>query len=79
MAFDAKSTLSVNGNDYAIYKLDAVTEGHVAKLPFSLKVLLETCCVMQIQAMSAMLISAHWPIGIRKPSPARKSRSRPHA
>jgi len=41
MAIDAKSTLSVNGNDYAIYKLDAITDGHVAKLPFSLKVLLE--------------------------------------
>ena len=38
---DAKSTLSVNGTDYTIYKLDAVTEGHVAKLPFSLKILLE--------------------------------------
>jgi len=41
MAIDAKSTLSVNGNDYTIYKLDAVTGGHVSKLPFSLKVLLE--------------------------------------
>ena len=38
---DAKSTLSVNGTDYAIYRLDKITEGHVAKLPFSLKILLE--------------------------------------
>lgn len=38
---DAKSTLSVNGTDYTIYKLDTVREGHVQKLPFSLKVLLE--------------------------------------
>jgi len=38
---DAKSTLTVNGTDYAIYKLDEVTEGHVSKLPFSLKILLE--------------------------------------
>jgi aconitate hydratase len=38
---DAKSTLSVNGTEYTIYKLDAVREGHVRKLPFSLKVLLE--------------------------------------
>ncbi len=38
---DAKSTLTVNGTDYTIYKLDAVTEGHVSKLPFSLKILLE--------------------------------------
>ena len=41
MAIDAKSTLSVNGNDYTIYKLDAVKGGHVSRLPFSLKVLLE--------------------------------------
>jgi len=38
---NTQSTISVNGNDYTIYRLDAVTEGHVAKLPFSLKVLLE--------------------------------------
>jgi len=38
---DAKSTLTVNGTDYTIYKLDAVTAGHVSKLPFSLKILLE--------------------------------------
>jgi len=38
---DAKSTLSVNGTDFTIYQLSKVTEGHVGKLPFSLKVLLE--------------------------------------
>ncbi|MDP6436762.1 MAG: aconitate hydratase AcnA [Gammaproteobacteria bacterium] len=38
---DAKATLSVNGTDYTIYSLDAVTEGDVSRLPFSLKVLLE--------------------------------------
>ena len=38
---DARSTLSVDGTDYTIYKLDAVQEGHVNKLPFSLKILLE--------------------------------------
>jgi aconitate hydratase len=38
---DAKSTLSVNGTDYTIYKLDAVTDGNVSQLPFSLKILLE--------------------------------------
>ncbi len=41
VAIDAKSILSVNGNEYTIYNLNAVTDGHVAKLPFSLKVLLE--------------------------------------
>ncbi|MBN8281256.1 MAG: aconitate hydratase AcnA [Gammaproteobacteria bacterium] len=38
---DAKSTLSVNGTDYDIYSLAAVREGHVARLPYSLKILLE--------------------------------------
>ncbi|MFT4264224.1 MAG: aconitate hydratase [Nocardioides sp.] len=45
-SFGAKSTLSVDGTDYEIFRLDAVTgeglpEGAVASLPYSLKVLLE--------------------------------------
>jgi len=40
-SFGARSTLNVGGNDYEIYKLDAVSEGHVSKLPYSLKILLE--------------------------------------
>ncbi|MSR08063.1 MAG: aconitate hydratase AcnA [Gammaproteobacteria bacterium] len=38
---DAKTTLSVNGTDYDIYGLAAVKEGHVSRLPYSLKILLE--------------------------------------
>jgi len=38
---DAKTVLSVGGTDYQIYKLQAVTEGHVDRLPYSLKILLE--------------------------------------
>ncbi|MFM6967721.1 MAG: aconitate hydratase AcnA [Microbacteriaceae bacterium] len=38
-SFGAKSTLSVDGRDYTIFRLDSV-EGH-ERLPFSLKVLLE--------------------------------------
>ena len=38
---DAKTVLSVGENDYQIYTLQAVTEGHVERLPFSLKILLE--------------------------------------
>ncbi|MEN2740929.1 aconitate hydratase [Microbacterium sp. X-17] len=38
-SFGAKSTLTVGGTDYEIFRIDAV-DGH-AKLPFSLKVLLE--------------------------------------
>lgn len=40
-SFGARSTLNVGGNDYEIYKLDAVSAGHVARLPYSLKILLE--------------------------------------
>ncbi|MDJ0794679.1 MAG: aconitate hydratase AcnA [Woeseiaceae bacterium] len=40
-SFGARSTLSVGGNDYEIYRLDAVKEGHVDRLPYSLKILLE--------------------------------------
>jgi aconitate hydratase len=39
--FGARSTLTVGGNDYEIFRLDAVSDGHVAKLPYSLKILLE--------------------------------------
>jgi aconitate hydratase len=40
-SFGARSTLAVGGDDLEIFRLDAVTEGHVAKLPYSLKILLE--------------------------------------
>jgi aconitate hydratase len=40
-SFGARSTLDVGGNQYEIYKLDAVTDGHVNRLPYSLKILLE--------------------------------------
>ncbi|HSM29338.1 MAG TPA: aconitate hydratase AcnA [Woeseiaceae bacterium] len=39
--FGARSTLTVGGKDYEIFRLDAVTDGHIAKLPYSLKILLE--------------------------------------
>jgi len=39
--FGARSTLTVGGKDYEIFRLDAVSDGHVAKLPYSLKILLE--------------------------------------
>jgi aconitate hydratase len=39
--FGARSTLTVGGKDYEIFRLDAVTDGHVSRLPYSLKILLE--------------------------------------
>jgi len=40
-SFGARSTLDVGGNQFEIYRLDAVTEGHLESLPYSLKILLE--------------------------------------
>jgi aconitate hydratase len=40
-SFGARSTLAVGDNNFEIFRLDAVTAGHVEKLPYSLKILLE--------------------------------------
>ena len=40
-SFGACATLAVGGNDYEIFRLDAVQDGHVERLPYSLKILLE--------------------------------------
>jgi len=40
-SFGARSALEVGGDEFEIYRLDAVKEGHVERLPYSLKILLE--------------------------------------
>ena len=40
-SFGARSTLAVGDDSFELFRLDAVTEGHVSQLPYSLKVLLE--------------------------------------
>ncbi len=40
-SFGARSTLAVGKDEFEIYRLDAITEGHVERLPYSLKILLE--------------------------------------
>jgi aconitate hydratase len=40
-SFGARSTLAVGEDSYEIFRLDAITDGHVEKLPYSLKILLE--------------------------------------
>ena len=40
-SFDARSTLDVNGKSYGYFKLDAVTEADLSRLPYSLKILME--------------------------------------
>jgi aconitate hydratase len=45
-AFGAKATLEAGGKSYTVYRLDALKRagiGHVDKLPYSIKVLLESC------------------------------------
>jgi aconitate hydratase len=40
-SFGARSTLDVGGKEYEIFRIDAINEGHVDRLPYSLKILLE--------------------------------------
>ena len=40
-SFGARSNLEVDGQQHEIFRLDAVREGHVERLPYSLKILLE--------------------------------------
>jgi len=41
-SFDARGTLTVGGRDYEIYRLEALQSKYdIARLPFSLKILLE--------------------------------------
>ncbi len=40
-SFGARSSLEVNGENFEVFRLEAVTEGHVERLPYSLKILLE--------------------------------------
>ena len=40
-SFGARSSLEVDGETLEIYRLDAIEEGHVDRLPYSLKILLE--------------------------------------
>jgi aconitate hydratase len=40
-SFGARSTLELDGEKFQIYRLDAVKDGHVERLPYSLKILLE--------------------------------------
>ncbi len=40
-SFGARSTLTVGNGEVEIYRLEAVTDGHVEQLPYSLKIMLE--------------------------------------
>ena len=40
-SFGARSEIAVGGENFEIFRLDAVKDGHVERLPYSLKILLE--------------------------------------
>ena len=66
-----------DGTSYDIYRLDAVTEGHVARLPFSLKILLENLLRHADGGdVSAADIRKPWPAGTPRLNPTTKSPSR---
>ncbi len=73
--FDARATLRVGDESYEIFRLDKV-EG-AARLPYSLKVLLENLLRTEDGAnITAEHIRRSAP-GTRTPSPARRSSSPP--
>ena len=78
-SFDAKATLSVGERSYEIFRLDALqAEFDVARLPFSLKILLEN--LLRHEDGESVRAAGHRGArraGTRRPSRARRSRSRP--
>jgi aconitate hydratase len=71
-SFGARATLAVGGNDYEIYRLDAVTEGHVARLPYSLKILLENLLRHSPRrASSCRTLPAYRPLSTSRPCASR--------
>jgi len=53
-SFGARSTLAVSGRDYEIFRLDALQERFdVARLPYSLKVLLESVLRLEAKGLAA--------------------------
>jgi aconitase A len=73
-SFDARSTLQVGDESYEIFRLDKV-EGS-ARLPYSLKVLLENLLPPRTARTSPPTTSAPSGAGTRRPSRRRRSSSR---
>ena len=48
-SFGARSKLTVASDTFEIFRLDAVSEGHVDRLPYSLKILLENLLLPMMQ------------------------------
>ncbi len=80
-SFDAKATLTVGDRSYEIFRLDALqSKFDVARLPFSLKILLENLLRNEDgESIRAARTSRRWPPGTPRTSRPRRSRSRPRA
>ena len=80
-SFDARGTLKVGDRELEIFRLDALqSKFDVARLPFSLKILLENLLRTEGNgSVDAPRTSRRSRPGTRRPSPARRSPSRPRA
>ena len=80
-SYDARATLDVGGRKLDIFRLDALqAKFDVARLPFCLKVLLEN--LLRTEGNGSVDRRGHRgarDLGRERPSPARRSRSRPRA
>ena len=79
-SFGSRATLEVGGRSYEIHRLDALQQRFdVARLPYSLKVLLENLLRGEDGDSVPPTTSRRWPDGMPAPSPATRSPSRPPA
>ena len=79
-SFDARAELEVGDRTFEIYRLDALqSKFDVARLPFSLKVLLENLLRNEDGVGVRARTSRRSPPGTTAPSRRRRSRSRPRA
>jgi len=78
-SFNCRKTLAVDGKTYVFYSLsDAEKNGlaGISKLPYSMKVLLETCCASRMADRSPSRTSRRSPSGSTTgAAPARRSAS----
>ena len=65
--FGSREMLKVGDKSYEIRALDALNDEYdIARLPYSLKILLETCSVTKTIPVSVQRISVRWPDGISR-------------
>ena len=76
-SFDARDTLEVSGTEYEIHRLDALQSTYdVARLPYSLKVLLENALRLEDgESVTPRERRDDRELGRRAPSRARRSPS----